>query len=95
MGILNNDALITPHDVSISSCYLRVLNIQTAKEATQYRLTAEVWHYKDQAARTADKAPLKTEQVSILIDAADLTANPYTKIYDHLKTVYTNYTDAI
>lgn len=103
MGIINNDSVELPYGISAGGTYVAVAanNITTRRQyddnnapTGNYNLEFLATTWMDQAARLADKRSVSTDFYNIVVSASDISTSPYTLAYNHLKTVFSNTTDA-
>lgn len=95
MAITNNDAYVTPQNVSITGAYMTfgTRRVLMTKDGSDYIIGGICCVYKDQTAKDTGFMCLKEFKVEKTIAVGDLTSNLYTVLYDELKLTYTNSVD--
>lgn len=97
MGIINNDSIDTPFGTTVTGSYMAIgQNEITVRKDDDNKFVMDyyvrVWVNQD--ARNNNKSSVRTNAYSLELSDAQLTAGAYNTAYAHLKTVFTNSTDA-
>ena len=95
MGLINNDAYITPHGDSVTGTYMSIStgNISVAKntrENSVYNISGSFLIWKDKAAKDAGNAYYDRINFNESFNSSQISTGVYSLLYTYIKTVYTN-----
>jgi len=97
MGIINNNAYITPHGDSVTGTYLSIStgNISVAKnirDTSVYDISGSFLIWKDKAAKDAGNTYYDRINFNESFTSLQISTGVYSLIYTYINTVYTNTT---
>jgi len=105
MGLTNTASYTTNSGVVVSNSYIsfayenlylkQVDANAGAGSVTTYKLHANYRVYWNQSARNNNLGFIDLKPISITLTSAQLSSNPYTLLYNQLKTVYASTTDVL
>jgi hypothetical protein len=96
MAILNNDAYVSPQGISVTGTYMTFgkRRITVQKDGASFKLSGRCCIFKDSTSYSNGSECLDEEDFTLIIPVSNLEHNLYTELYTHLKTIYTNFTNA-